>query len=197
MGDGWVQALHPEDSQRSFQTYKEAFEARREFSMEYRLRRRDGAFGWVLATGSPRFSSEGEFLGYVGTATDITELKQAEERWRAVVESASDTKLVLDKESRIVLANARAESMFGYTRAELIGKSTGLIFPGSMAEEVAGLSDFKDLTMNAGPVQVGGQRKDGAQLTLEATLNRMETGNGEFLLASLVDVTDRVASETK
>jgi len=60
MGDGWVQALHPEDSQRSFNTYGEAFEARREFSMEYRLRRRDGGFGWVLATGTPRFASDGE-----------------------------------------------------------------------------------------------------------------------------------------
>jgi PAS domain S-box-containing protein len=89
--------------------------------------------------------------------------------------------------------------MFGYTPAELIGKSVELIFPdcSSDTEEVSGLCHFKDLAVNADPVQVGGRRKDGAHLTLEATLNRMETANGEFLLASLINVTDRVASEAK
>ena len=55
-----------------------SFDARREFTMEYRLRRQDGEYRWVLDTGVPRFAQDGMFLGYIGTCIDITERKQTE-----------------------------------------------------------------------------------------------------------------------
>jgi PAS domain S-box-containing protein len=79
MGDGWIEAVHPDDLRRYLETYEEYFAARREFETEYRLRRHDGEYRWILVRGVPRFVSTGEFAGFVGSCIDITERKQAEE----------------------------------------------------------------------------------------------------------------------
>jgi PAS domain S-box-containing protein len=73
LDDGWMQVIHPDDLERCVQTYMDAFAARRTFRMEYRLRRYDGSYHWVLDSGSPRFAPGGQFLGYVGACTDIHE----------------------------------------------------------------------------------------------------------------------------
>jgi PAS domain S-box-containing protein len=82
LGNGWTAGVHPEDFDHCLKTYVESFKARREFSMDYRLRRSDGKYRWILDIGVPRFSSNGTFLGYIGSAIDITERRLAEETAR-------------------------------------------------------------------------------------------------------------------
>ena len=79
LGDGWVEGVHPDDSNRCLQTYTEAFNRRESFEMHYRVRRRDGEYRWVLGYGVPRFNPDGTFAGYIGSCVDITERKHAEE----------------------------------------------------------------------------------------------------------------------
>ena len=79
LGDGWVEGVHPDDSNRCLQTYTEAFNRRESFEMHYRVRRKDGDYRWVLADGVPRFNPDGTFAGYIGSCIDITERKLAEE----------------------------------------------------------------------------------------------------------------------
>jgi PAS domain S-box-containing protein len=76
--NGWVQGVHAEDLDRCLEVYHQSFDAQREFTMEYRLRRYDGEYRWVLDRGAPRIESDGTFLGYIGSCIDITERKQAE-----------------------------------------------------------------------------------------------------------------------
>ena len=78
LGNGWAEGIHPDDAERCFAGYCEAFDARRDFHIEYRLRRADGEYRWVLCSGVPRFAPGGVFAGYIGSDIDITDLKRAQ-----------------------------------------------------------------------------------------------------------------------
>ena len=82
LGNGWAEGVHPDDFQRCLEVYVAAFDARQEFKMEYRLRRFDGEYRWILDNGTPRFLSNGDFVGYIGSCIDITDRKLSEEALR-------------------------------------------------------------------------------------------------------------------
>ena len=77
-GVGWAEGIHFEDFQRCIDTYMAAFAERRTFEMEYRLRRADGQYRWVLDRGTPRWEPDGRFAGYIGSCADITDRKDLE-----------------------------------------------------------------------------------------------------------------------
>jgi PAS domain S-box-containing protein len=79
LGYGWANSIHPEDFERCIETYNRAFDLHQPFRVEYRVRRADGQYRWVLDSGTPRFASGGKFLGYIGSRIDISDLKAAEE----------------------------------------------------------------------------------------------------------------------
>jgi PAS domain S-box-containing protein len=79
LGNGWAEGIHPDDFDRCLHTYMTAFDTRQPFEMDYRLRRFDGQYRWVVDVGVPRFTSDGQFLGYIGSCMDITDRKQAAE----------------------------------------------------------------------------------------------------------------------
>jgi PAS domain S-box-containing protein len=82
LGYGWTDGLHRDDFNHYLETYLNCFNAREEFSVEFRLRRHDGKYCWLLARGAPRFGAHGAFLGYIGSAIDITQRKQTETELR-------------------------------------------------------------------------------------------------------------------
>jgi len=79
LGSGWMKATHPDEVERCRDVYMKAVEQHEPFRMEQRLRRHDGEYRWTVSTGVPRYHVDGSFVGYIGTAVDITELKLAEE----------------------------------------------------------------------------------------------------------------------
>ncbi|HEY5806611.1 MAG TPA: MASE1 domain-containing protein, partial [Povalibacter sp.] len=83
-GLGWADGVHPEDRDRVVEASRTAFNARERFDTDYRHRRHDNEYRWVHAAGVPRYAPDGEFLGYVGSVTDITDRKRAEEATRAL-----------------------------------------------------------------------------------------------------------------
>ena len=80
LGNGWADRIHPEDLDSWSATYASAFESHSPFRIEYRMRRADGEYRYLLSAGVPRFQSDGAFAGYIGSSVDITELKQAQQR---------------------------------------------------------------------------------------------------------------------
>src|SRR5262249_50613487 len=79
LGEGWAESVHPEDLPHLLGVYVSAFESRYPFEMEYRLRRRNGEYRWMLANGVPWDGPNGEFAGYLGSAMRISERKTADE----------------------------------------------------------------------------------------------------------------------
>src|SRR5690606_30749177 len=85
IGTGWTEGVHPDDRERCIVTFAAALEARQAVSLDYRLRRHDGVYRWVLGNGRPYRDAAGTFAGYFGTCIDVTDLKEAEERARRTV----------------------------------------------------------------------------------------------------------------
>ena len=79
LGNGWASGIHPDDSQSCLDTYTHSFNRGEKFRMEYRLRRYDGEYRWIVDVGVPRFNEDHSFAGYIGIAVDITERKMAEQ----------------------------------------------------------------------------------------------------------------------
>lgn len=84
---GWADTIHPDDMKAAFEHYSNAFDARQPFEAEFRCRRRDGHYRWLLSRGVPRYDPDGGFSGYVGSALDVSDLKRVEELSRALVHS--------------------------------------------------------------------------------------------------------------
>ncbi|AFZ18255.1 PAS domain S-box protein [Allocoleopsis franciscana] len=111
-GNGWAEGVHPDDYQRCLNTYMNAFDARQSFRMDYRLRRFDGEYRWVLDTGIPRFTPDGGFLGYIGSCIDISDRVLAEEE--VVKLNHSLEQRVKERTAQLEAANQELES-FSYS----------------------------------------------------------------------------------
>ncbi|KAB8319271.1 PAS domain S-box protein [Tolypothrix campylonemoides VB511288] len=77
-GNGWTQGVHPEDIEHCLETYITAFDAKEPFVMEYRLKRFDGEYRWILDKGTPRWNPDRSFAGYIGSCIDISDRKEVE-----------------------------------------------------------------------------------------------------------------------
>jgi PAS domain S-box-containing protein len=82
VGDGWEASIHPEDLPHVKQSVADALKRKRRSQSEFRLRRADGTYRWMLNTSAPRFAPDGGLVGFIGSCVDITERKQAEEMMR-------------------------------------------------------------------------------------------------------------------
>ncbi len=82
-GNGWAEGVHPDDFQDCMDRYLQAFVAREPFRMEYRLRRADGQYRWILDHGVPRHAPAGAFEGFIGSCIDITEMRESAEALKA------------------------------------------------------------------------------------------------------------------
>ncbi len=79
-GNGWSEGVHKDDVAQCLDSYMDAFDRREEFKIEYRLRRWDGEYRWISDIGIPRYDSDGSFAGYIGSCSDVTDAKLADER---------------------------------------------------------------------------------------------------------------------
>ncbi|HZF28405.1 MAG TPA: PAS domain S-box protein [Gammaproteobacteria bacterium] len=130
IGTGWTDGIHPDDRAPCIEILERAWAERGKFEHEYRMLSADGGYRWILDVGLPRYSPSGEFAGYVGCASDITErraqvvaLRASEERYREVVDAQTDLVCRYLPDTTLTFVNEAYCRFFGKTREELIGTS--------------------------------------------------------------------------
>jgi len=161
---------------------------------------------WVSTTKMPLRDAQGRIIGTFGVSRDITARKRAEEaqrdseeRFRAVVETASDAILSVDQAAAIVAWNEAAEKMFGYTAAEALGQPATLIMPERLRP--AHTAAFGRLAAGGAarwlgkPVELVGLTKDGRELPVELTMARWHSSKGDFFTGIIRDITERKRAE--
>ena len=139
LGAGWAEPLHPDDVAFCLRTFEEAFDRRESFRMEYRVRRHDGTYRWVLDSGAPRFDADGRFAGYIGSAMDVTEHRLAEEALSSLNHRLLES--IENERSRIAreLHDDFAQRM-ALTAMELDGLGNALAHDEDLQERVRRLS---------------------------------------------------------
>src|SRR5690606_24121157 len=138
----WIDALHPEDRAASFCHWREAIQSHQDYSTEFRLRRPDGSYHWHLAQARPVHDSNGVIIKWYGSAIDIHDSKNNEnraqqlaERLAITLESITDAFFTLDNNWCFTYINSEAESVLKRQRQELLGKSIWDEFPEALDSE--------------------------------------------------------------
>jgi diguanylate cyclase (GGDEF)-like protein/PAS domain S-box-containing protein len=139
---------------------------------------------------------------FSGIIRDISERKKAEDKIKALLETAPDPIVELDADGRIVLANARTDELFGYERSEIIKRPIEKLFAERSRELVA--ERFHAVIAgadSAGSLSLGqdiwGQRKDGTEFAVDVTVSTVATDDGPVVTSIIRDITDRKRFETQ
>jgi PAS domain S-box-containing protein len=184
LGNGWSEGIHNDDLQRSWETYVTSFDARKTFIMEYRIRRYDGQWRWVLDEGVPLYQENGKFSGYIGSCVDITDRKHSEDELRvredllqAILNTAADAIITIDRRGIIVAANPATERIFGYTRDELVGQNIKVLMPAPYSKEhdsyLARYMRTSEPNIIGSLREVTGRRKDGSTFPTELAVSEI------------------------
>lgn len=111
---GWTQGVHPEDIAHYLETYITAFHARKPFVMEYRLKRLDSEYYWILDSGTPKWNPDGTFAGYIGSCIDISDRKQAEIALQHRAEELTRTNTILAQTTTLLKKRNDELDQFAY-----------------------------------------------------------------------------------
>ena len=191
--------VHAEDREAVRKARDEAIRHTGDFACEFRLFNPQGGTHWIAAKGRVEYAPAGQPRLLRGVILDITERRQADERFRLVVDAAPTAMLMVDGSGSITLANRQAENVFGYSRAELLGQCIDMLVPEhSRAGHAGDRGDYAAepsvRAMGAGR-EVFGRRKDGSEMPLEIGLTPILMSKDLFVLASITDIGERLKSE--
>lgn len=173
--------------------------------IEFQARRKDGsefAAGVIVHAIS---KGRGAVLSIVHLAARRQaeqSLAREQERLRLVIESAPHGILTVDGQGHIAMINAQVETLFGYTRAELVGQPVEMLVPAPLREKHERMRSVYMEQPQTRPMGAGrhlsGRRKDGSEFPVEIALTEIDSpGHNDFILATIVDITERKQAQER
>jgi PAS domain S-box-containing protein len=191
----WTSILHPDDRARCEQEVIDAINGTRPFDTEFRVIHPSGATRYLKAAALVTRAADGRAVQMLGVNFDITSHRLAVEQFRLAIEAAPTGMLLMNSAGSIILVNAQIEILFGYPRSELLGQKIEMLVPLRFRNhhpEFRGgfFSDPRARSMGAGR-DLYGLRKDGSEVPVEIGLSPIDTSEGQFVLSSIVDLTQR------
>lgn len=201
--DTWESLLHPDDKSQALQRVQDflASDQMQIYESEFRLRHKDGSYHWILSRGEKEYDHKGRIQRLVGSHTDLTEFKRAEDRFRSALQASPNAMIMTDESGTIVLTNTEADTLFGYANTSLLGKSIAELIPARLRAQHA--SHFQSYMKMANERRVGEGKelfalhRDGYEFRVEIGLTPIFKEEGRYILASIVDITSRIQSERK
>jgi PAS domain S-box-containing protein len=167
-------------------------------SGEWLIQRADGTPLWLLRSLGPIRGSDGKVWAYVGVYSDITRMKQADVKFRALLESAPDAMVCVDPSGAITTVNSRAEQLFGYPRAELVGQHAEMLVAERERDHPElrpNWLDNPDFRPQTDSLELTGRRRDGTEFPAEVSLAAIDTDEGVLVSAAIRDLTERKRNE--
>ncbi len=194
LGDGWTKGIHPDDIQRRLEAHRASIRTRRPFKVEYRLRRADGEYRWVLSEAEPSISNSGDFEGHVGSCVDITQQKIADSAGAmlaAVVQSSDDAIITKDLNGIITSWNTSAQRIFGYAENEVRGKPITILIPPELQAEEKDILSRLRAGQRVDHFETVRIAKSGERVLISLTVSPVRDASGKVVAASKVarDVT--------
>lgn len=133
--------------------------------------------------------------GFYSVIRNLTELKEAEDKFRALVETSPQAIIIHNAEGKIVVVNSEAEHIFGYPRQEMIGQPVEILVParfrGKHVEERQAYMRKPIIRPMGTGLELYAQRKDGSEFPVEISLSPVETAQGVLVSSTIVDITER------
>jgi PAS domain S-box-containing protein len=205
-GDGWIKALHEDDTNKVFQNWKRMVESNGKWGHEYRIKDRAGKVSWVFGTASTMYNEANEVMGYIGTNTDITKLKQTEKalkdsdaRWRTFLQDIPKVAVQgYDINGKTVYWNKASELLYGYPAEEAIGiPLIELVFPEESKSNF--VKAFKQMFATKTPIpasELNLKHKDGSPINVYSSHAYVEIPGCEPEMYCIdIDLSERKKAE--
>ena len=196
--EDWRERLHPDDAEVMTQSHSSIPGDTDVYETEHRMLHKDGSLRWFLSHGSVMRRADGTPYRMVGTSVDITERKRSADQFRLALEATTTGMLMVSRTGVIVLVNAHVERLFGYRRDELIDEPVEMLVPersrGTRPED----RRSSGITAPSRHVEVANSTAcagTALRFPLEIGFSPLHTSEGEFVLCSIADITERRQAE--
>jgi len=202
-GDGWVNTLHPDDRERTFNAWRAAVATGGSYDVEYRLRRYDGSYRWFVARGVAMKDADGNILKWYGTSTDIHEqklatdaLRKSDERFALVAKATQDAIWDWNLITNEIWWNEGFKTLFGYSDEDIepgIESWYNRVHPDDKERTVGGIHRVIDAGGRQWSDEYRFRKKDGSYAIVydRGYALHDEHGTPYRMLGSMQDVTER------